>query len=286
MIYLALIFGVCASSSAAVLIRLCDAPALVIAAYRLGIAALVVLPMAAANHRPVLLTGKDRVALLFSGVFLGLHFAFWITSLDHTSVASSVLLVNTNPIFVGLGGWLILKETTGPRLVTGTAVALLGSAAVTLGDWDQGQHALSGDLLAILGAVAVSGHLLIGRKQRQRLHLIPYIATVNTVAAVVLILLALTAGHAFTGYSLQTYLLFALLALGPQLLGHTSFNYALKRVSPSVIALILLSEPIASTTLAYLILHEAPPPAFFFGGPVILAGIFLAIRRKPSETNG
>ena len=278
MVYLALTIGMLMSSSAAVLIRLCNAPALVVAAHRLGIAALIVLPIAIYKHRTQLTSGtsRDRTALLFSGIFLGFHFAFWISSLDHTSVASSVLLVNTIPIFVGLGGWLILKDPLGPRLAVGTAVSLIGSALVALGDWGIGEHALIGDLLALAGAVTVSGHLLIGRRQRQRLDLIPYIAIANSVAALVLIGLALLSGHSLFGYDNQTYLLFFLLALGPQLLGHTSFNYALKQVSPSLIALVLLSEPLGSATLAYLALGESPGLAFFWGAPVILTGILLA----------
>ncbi len=278
MTYLILTFGVCASSSAAVLIRLCNAPPLVIAAYRLGISALLVLPLAAFGYRDQLRSGssRDRLALLGSGIFLGLHFALWITSLSHTSVASSVLLVSISPVFVGLGGWLILKEPIGARMALGTAVSLLGTAIVTLADWGGDRHALSGDLLALSGAVAISGHLLIGRKQRQRLDLIPYIAIANTTAAAVLTLLALASRHAFTGYDGRTTLLFTLLALGPQLLGHTSVNYLLKRVSPSLIALVLLTEPIGASALAYLVLDEAPAPILVPGAAVILTGIALA----------
>lgn len=278
MIYLILTLGVCAASSAAVLIRLCDAPALVIAAYRLGIAACVVLPLAVFRYPGHLRTGsrRDRLILIISGIFIGLHFALWISSLSHTSVASSVLLVTTNPIFIGLGGWLILKEPADARLTIGTVVSLLGASIVTFNDWGQGQHGLFGDLLALAGAMAISGHLLIGRRQRQRLALIPYLAVVNTTGAAVLVLLALAAGHSFTGYNERTYLLFALLALGPQLLGHTSFNYALKRVSPSLVALMLLAEPVGSSALAYLVLGEVPSIALCIGAAVILTGIALA----------
>ena len=273
-----LILGVCASSWAAVLIRLCDAPALVVAAYRLGIAAAIVLPLAILRHRRELglLPSRDRLALLLSGALLGLHFAFWISSLYHTSVASSVLLVSTNPVWVGLGGWLLLKEPMGLRTALGTAVSLLGTAIVALAGWGTGQHAFTGDILALAGAVSVSGYLLIGRSQRQRLGLVPYVALVYTTAALVLLLLALGAGHTLTGYSGRTYLFFVLLALGPQLLGHSSLNYAVKHVSPAVVALALLAEPIGSSGLAYLVLGETPAPVLFLGAAVILTGIALA----------
>ena len=279
MVYLLLSLGVLAASSAAVLIRLCEAPALVIAAYRLGIAAAVVLPIAILRYgdRIRAIAPRDRAALLASGALLGVHFALWISSLSHTSVASSALLVTTNPIFVGLGGWLILKEGIDSRLVVGTAVSILGSAVIALSDWSGGDHGLYGDLLALSGAMAMSGYLLIGRRQRQHLELVPYIGVVYATGAIVLVGLVAVSGHAFTGYSNRTYVLFALLALGPQLLGHTSFNLALKRVPPSAVALALLAEPIGSTVLAYLVLAEAPAPALYLGAGIILAGIALAV---------
>jgi len=275
--YLILSAGVLMSSSAAVLVRLCNAPALIIATYRLGISSLVVLPLAVYKSGKQLVSGRssDRVALICSGIFLAIHFAFWISSLDHTSVASSAVLVNTIPIFVGLGGWLILKEKITRRLTIGTAVAFAGAATVALVDWEEG-HGFFGDLLAVGGAITVSGHLLISRRQRQRLDLLPYLGIVNTVSAVVLIALSISAQHDFFGYDDRTYLLFALLAIGPQLLGHTSFNYVLKRISPSVVALALLGEPIGAALLAYLVLDEVPSSAFFIGAPIIFSGILLA----------
>jgi drug/metabolite transporter (DMT)-like permease len=279
MVYLLLSLGVFAASSAAVLIRLCEAPALVIAAYRLGIAACLVLPFTVFRYGARLRAAsrRDRAALLASGTLLGIHFALWISSLSHTSVASSALLVTTNPIFVGLGGWLILKERIGPRLVVGAVVSILGSAVIAFDDWSAGDHGLYGDLLALSGAMAMSCYLLIGRRQRQRLELVPYIGVVYTTAAIVLIAMAAAAGHTFTGYSDRTYVLFALLALGPQLLGHTSFNLALKRVPTSAVALALLAEPIGSTVLAYLVLAEAPAPGLYGGAGIILTGIALAV---------
>ncbi|MDA0746059.1 MAG: DMT family transporter, partial [bacterium] len=165
MIYLLLGLAVCAASSAAVLIRLCDAPALVVAAYRLGIAACVVLPLSLMRCGNPLrnVSGRDRLALVSSGVFLGFHFAFWISSLSHTSVASSVLLVTTSPIFLGLGGWLLFRERVNWRTGVGIVVSLVGTAVVTVNDWGIGRHAFSGDVLALGAALAISGHLMIGQ---------------------------------------------------------------------------------------------------------------------------
>lgn len=286
--YVLLPLGVFAASSAAVLIRMCDAPPLVIAAYRLGIASVLLLPIAAVRCREEFkgIESRDRVALLLSGIFLGLHFALWITSLSYTSVASSVLLVTTSPIFLGLGGWLLLREKIDVQTGIGIATSLVGTGIVTMNDWGVGQHAFSGDVMALGGAVAISGHLMIGRHQRQQLGLIPYITVVNTTAAASLICISLAFGHDLFGYDNRTYMFFALLALGPQLLGHTSFNYALKRVPPVVIALALLAEPIGSAALAYVVLAESPGTSLFAGGAVILCGIGLAIWPRASAQGG
>ncbi len=277
--YAILTLGVLAASSAAVLIRMCDAPPLVIAAYRLGIASLLLLPIAGLKCRDEIkaIAGRDKVALLLSGFFLGLHFALWITSLSHTSVASSVLLVTTSPIFLGLGGRLILRESIDSQTGIGIVTSMIGTGVVTLADWGRGDHAFSGDLMALGGALAISGHLMIGRSQRQRLGLLAYITVVNTTAAISLVAMALALGYDLLGYDKGTYVLFVCLALGPQLLGHTSFNYSLKRVQPVVVALVLLAEPIGSAVLAYVVLGEAPGPSLVLGGAVILCGIGLAV---------
>ena len=288
MVALILVVGVASGSSAAILVRLCDAPPLVIATYRLGISACVVLPLAILKYRNHLIstTPRERLTLLLSGGCLGIHFALWITSLFHTSVASAVFLVCTNPIFVAIGGWLFLKEKMSPAQALGTAVALAGAGIVALNDLDSGEHSLFGDLLALAGAASFSAYLLIGRTQIPNFGLVPYITGVYSTAAAVLFLLTVAEGHPLTGYSRQTYLLFLLLALIPQILGHGCINYALSRVSPSVIALALLGEPIGSSVLAYFVLDEAPTLLLMVGSTVILFGIGLATRNRRDAPAG
>jgi drug/metabolite transporter (DMT)-like permease len=281
LVYFILLLGISASSSAAVLIKLCQAPPLVIAAWRMALAAAILVPWSLSRHRTETLhvLRSRNLPLIGSGVILAVHFATWISSLSHTSVASSALLVTTNPIFVGLGAWLLLKEHIRPRLIAGTAVALTGTFWISYGDLFSGGHALFGDLLALAGAVAMSGHLLIGRRLRQHISLTPYITVVYAIAAIVLLLATLATGQSLTDHSNQDFGLFLALALGPQLLGHTSFNFALKRISPSVLALFLLVEPIGSSVLAYFVLHETPPPSTLLGGSVILLGVLIALAR-------
>ena len=285
MVYLILFVGICVSSTAAILIKLCDAHPLVIAAYRMSIAAAFLIPWSFARYRvdTLRLIRRRTLPIVGSGILLALHFASWISSLSHTSVASSALLVTTNPVFVGVGAWVLLKERIHPRLITGTVIALVGAFLISYGDLATGGRALHGDLLAIVGAVAMSGHLLIGRRQRQNIALTPYVTVVYAIAAVVLIMLALSAGQNLAGHSLRDYGLFVALAVGPQLLGHTSFNYSLRRISPSLLTLLMLVEPIGSSLLAYAVLSEVPPASTFLGGSVIIAGVVLALFRVKSS---
>jgi drug/metabolite transporter (DMT)-like permease len=286
LVYVILVFGIAASSSAAILIRLCDADPLVIAAYRMILASAILIPYALARHRvqTVALLTSRTWPILVSGLLLALHFASWISSLSHTSVASSAFLVTTNPIFVGLGAWIILKERLGTKLLLGTAVALGGAFWISYQDLVSSDHALFGDLLAIGGAIAMSGHLLIGRRVRRSVSLTPYVTVVYSIAAVTLTLVVLLTGQQLTGHSTNDFLLFVALAIGPQLLGHTSFNYALGTMPPSLLVLLLLIEPISSSFLAQLVLSEAPSLQALSGGAVILLGIGIALY-APKRSN-
>ena len=287
MVFLILILGIIASSSGAILIRLCSADPLVIAAYRMIIAAAVLIPLSLIRHRQdtLRLVRTRTVPIAGSGLLLALHFASWISSLSHTSVASSAFLVTTNPIFVGLGAWLLLRERLHPMLILGTVVAMAGAFWISYADFLADDHALYGDLLAAAGAVAMSGHLLIGRRLRRDTGLMPYITVVYTVAAMTLLLILFLTGLNLTGHETRDYALFFALAAGPQLLGHTTFNYALKRISPSLLCLIMLIEPVSSSYLAQLILEESPASQALAGGFVILAGIAIALILSPSESD-
>jgi drug/metabolite transporter (DMT)-like permease len=218
--------------------------------------------------------------LLFSGLFLSLHFAFWIASLKYTSVASSVVLVSTHPIFVGVGGWLLLKERIGLNLIFGIALSVLGSGLISYGDLSLSKEAWIGDGFALLGAITASGYLLVGRKMRKDRNLISYIFPVYSTAGLILILLALIFQKPFFGFSISTYSYLFLLALVPQLIGHTTFNWALKYLRASMVAIISLGEPIGSTMLAYLILGEGLTISKVIGGISILAGILIVLDKK------
>ena len=273
--------GIIAVSTASIFIKLCDAPALIIATYRMVFASLMLMPYAFYKKTGRGWERSDLGWLILSGVFLSLHFTFWITSLKYTSVASSVVLVTTHPIFVGLGASFLLKERLGINLVLGITLSVLGSGLIGYGDMTLSKEALMGDGLALLGALAASGYFLVGRKMRKSQDLLSYIFPVYSTAALVLILLSFLFQEKFLGYSATTYLYLFLLALIPQLIGHTTFNWALKYLPASMVSITILGEPVGSTILAYFILSEGLTPSKVIGGILIFAGILIALRRKP-----
>jgi drug/metabolite transporter (DMT)-like permease len=275
-----LTIGIIAISTASIFIKLCDAPVLTIATYRLMLASLILSPFVFYKKT---WRGWERGALgwlLLSGLLLSLHFAFWIASLKYTSVASSVVLVTTHPIFVGIGGLFFIKERLGLNLILGIVLSVLGSGLIGYGDMTLSKEALIGDGLALLGAMAASGYLLIGRKMRKEQGLLSYIFPVYSTAGLILILFSLIFQEPFFGYSSSTYFYLFLLALVPQLIGHTTFNWALKYLPVSMVAITILGEPVGSTILAYFILGEGLTTWKVFGGILIFAGILIALKRK------
>jgi drug/metabolite transporter (DMT)-like permease len=276
--------GVLAASTAAIFIKLCDAPALIIATYRMVFASLILLPYALYKKKGKTLERKEIGWLIVSGLFLSLHFMFWISSLKYTSVASSVVLVTTYPIFVGIGSRLFLKERMGLYLIIGIILSVLGSGLISYGDMAISRDALMGDGLALLGAITASGYFLVGRKMRKSQDLLSYIFPVYSTAGFLLVIFSLLSQKNFIGYSWTTYLFLFLLALIPQLIGHTTINWALKYLPASMVALTYLGEPVGSTILAYFILNEKLTPWKVFGGILILAGILTALKKSPQDS--
>jgi drug/metabolite transporter (DMT)-like permease len=284
--------GIVVVSTASIAIRYAQgyAPSIVIAAWRLSVASLVVLPFLLGRERQGLrrLAGREIALALASGVFLALHFATWITSLEHTTVANSVVLVSTMPLFVALLAPVTLKEPLTRAVTLGLALALVGGVVIALSDTAEGLgaeagSALLGDLLAVAGALAGAGYLLIGRRLRRNLSLVAYIGLSYTTAAMVLIVWMVLAGEAAFGYPLEAVGLMVFLGLGPQLLGHTSFNWALRYLPASVVGVTLLGEPVGSSILAYLLLDERPTPLKLSAMALILAGIYIASRPAPAR---
>ncbi len=279
--YLVLALGVASVSFAAIFIRLAEAPVLVIAAYRLMLASLVIAPIACARAKNELLgLMKAGIVLpLLSGVLLALHFALWIASLTHTTVASSVVLVTANPVFVALASYFLFREKLSRQVFIGIAVCLAGAGLVSYGDWRLGSKPLLGDMLALAGAIAIAGYFLIGRRLRQTTGVLSYAAIVYGSAALALLLSVLVFRYPLLGYSTTTYLMLVLLALIPQTIGHLSLTWSLRFVSATLVTIAVLGEPVGATLLAFIILNEVPTLTQVLGGTLILTGIFLAFRK-------
>ncbi len=263
---------------------------LLAACVRMGVAGLLLGPPGLRALRRAETPPSARVIALTiaSGLLLALHFATWISSLQYTTVAASTALVSTNPVWVCLLAWLALAERPRPRVLLGAGVAIAGGVLIALVDTGATGRAevspLLGDGLALVGAVAASGYFLLGRAaQRAGLSLTAYAGLAYAVAGLALLPAPLLAGAPYLGFPPMTYLYLGLLALVPQLIGHTGVNFAIKHIDPTVVAVILLIEPLGSSLLAMLLFAEFPSGATLVGVGVLLVGVALAIRGAASQ---
>lgn len=280
-LFLLLAVGSIAVSFASIFVRLAGAPALAVAAYRVVWATFIIAPFSLAGPVRELrsLSGSQWRSLAAAGASLALHFALWIASLSFTSVASSVLLVDTAPFFIGVTSQWFLGRPLPRQFWAGLGVAFLGCVLIFSGDWGLSAGSLTGNMLALGGAVAMAVYLLAGAELRPRLSLLAYVFPVYGTAAAVLTLTCLVAGVPLAGYSLRSCLFMFLLGLVPQCIGHTSYNWSLRYLRPALVGLVTLAEPIGATALAYLILGEGLTWHKAVGGAIILGGIYLATRQ-------
>jgi drug/metabolite transporter (DMT)-like permease len=295
-------FGILFVSTASIFIRFAQAEAssIVIAASRLLVASLVLVPISLLKFRGELrsLSRPDFVKGVLSGLFLALHFSTWITSLQYTSVASSVVLVTTTPLWVALLSPFVLKERIRKTVIIGLVVSLCGGVIVGLGHacifnngWFVcqaqmlGGQAMLGNFLALFGAWMAAGYMLMGRHLRKKLNTIPYTGLVYGVAAVLLLLFVIIRAEPVLTYSDETY--FWLLALGlfPQLIGHSLFNWSLKYISAAYVSLTLLGEPIGTIILAFIFLQESPTHLEGVGAVLIMMGIVIGSVRRLNHVN-
>lgn len=285
-VYWLIALGVLAVSTSAVLVKLSSAPPVVLAFYRVGLAWLVLAPLALTRERVHLrrAAARDVALALMSGAFLALHYAVWFFSLRLTSVASSTVLVTTQPIWVMLIAYLLWRERATLASLAGMAIALVGVYFIGVHSAQQGGGQLLGDGLAVLAAILVSGYLLIGQRLRPRMSLLVYVFLVYGAAAAVLGALAVVMRLPLGGYSAGDWWLFAALAVVPTVIGHTLFNWALQHVPASVVSVAVLGEPVGAVVLAFFLLAEIPDPTQILAGVAILGGIglFLHYRQRGS----
>ncbi len=281
--YVTLFVGVLSVSFAAIFIRLADAPPLVIATYRMTIASVILIPIASIKSMKSLkkLSKHDMLLILLSSVFIALHFGLWITSLSYTSIASSVVLVTSHPAFVAVISYFLWGERLNKLTISGIVVALIGVIFINYGGFTFGSRVILGDLLALIAGFAMGAYLIIGGQLRARIDILTYLTIIYTCSAVILLIATIISGHSLIGYSPTTYVMLILLAIVPQLLGHSCLNLAVRLMPVTIVSVAILGEPIGATLLGYFILNEVPTANEIAGGFLILVGIFTVMRRKP-----
>lgn len=291
--YAVLALGLLAVSLASILIRMAQGegvPSLTIAAGRLAIAALILTPFTLRRYQRHLrgLRRRDLLLIGVAGVFLGLHFIFWVTSLEHTSVLISVVLVTTSPLWSAGLEAVFLRASVTRLVFGGILLAIVGAVVISLPGADAGialgSSPLLGSGLALAGALAVSVYMVIGRSVRARLPLLPYIWLVYGVAAITALAAVFVARAPLTGHSPTGYALLLALALIPQLIGHSAFNYVLKYLSATYVGISTQLEPVLSAALALLLFQEMPRPLQLLGSAIVMAGVVLATLGQPNPS--
>lgn len=276
---LALLISIIAVSTASILIRWTNAPPLATATYRMLFSVAILMPFFIRNKSGEKLKEegvRQFINLIIIGVVLAIHFASWITSLNMTSVASSVIFVHIDPVFVAIISHLFLGEKISIKTLLGIVISFFGVSIIAFGDASSGTSNLLGDLLALIGGVMLGLYLLGGRYYRKNLDLTTYVTPVYTSAALTLILMSFVTKTQLSGFVMSTYGLFFLIALIPMIFGHTLYNWALRYISAPVVSLSLLGEPVGASILAYLLLGEIPNYFTIIGGGITLIGIFVS----------
>lgn len=283
-IFTSLLIGLIAVSFSAIFIEWSNAPAAIIGMYRLWMSVILFLPLAWKKRREFRqLSGKDILLLLLSGCFLGLHFLFWIQSLKETSVASSLIIISLEPMFVLMGAVLCFHERVKLRPVLCMAIAILGCALVASADFGQGGHHFYGDFLSFIGTMAVSVYMLAGQKVRKTVSGTTYNVLVFFIAGFVLFIFNVATRTPLVAYNGRNWLLFALLAVVSTVLGHGLFNWLLNSVSATTVAMTILGEPIGAIILAYFLLGQPINVIQALGGGVCLVSVFWFLRLKQSN---
>jgi len=258
-------------------------PPLVIAFYRMAIATALMLPWTMAFKRKEItsLARSDLGLLVLGGFCLAVHFGAWITSLKYVPIATSIVLVNSHPLFVVIASYFFLGERPPRRGWIGTGVGLAGMAVMSHDALGNVQFAMKGAGLALLGALAVVGYFIAGRKARARINLLSYVTPLYAACSVILLIWVLIAGDRLAPYSGTVWTYLAALAIVPTIVGHTLFNWALKHVRPTSISLAFLGEPVVASLLALIFFAQRPPLATIIGGVLVLAGVYLTASRQP-----
>lgn len=285
--YIALFISVISVSFAAIFIVSCDAPALSIAFYRLLFTTLLILPFVVIykkTREEILNLPRKTLLIMFGiGVILAAHFALWITSLEHTSVASSVILVTAHPLLVGPVSHFFLKERLSFVNSLGIVLSVSGVIILVYGNFGfaAGLDTIEGNILAILGGIAAGLYILGGRKLRKTVSIGSYAFVVYAIGTVILFIICLIFNAPVINLSLRDYGIIFLMAIVAGIFGHTLYNWSLGHIRASVASVVLLGEPIGSSLLAFALPWIQQTPSYYtiIGGAIILSGIYLTARK-------
>ena len=274
-IYILLAVGIFFLSLSGILIKIAVAPPLITAFYRMFFTVLLLTPYFLYKHRD-----KARYFLdyrpLVVGFLLAVHFILWISSIQYTDIANSVIFVALQPLFTIILEYFFAREDLNEGAIIGIIMAVIGSSIISIGDFYQLGEKLFGNFLALSAALFASSYLFIGRGVRKKLDYFPYLYILYSYAALVLGIAVYFLDIPFGGYGVKNYLIFLGLAVGPTLIGHSILNYAVRYLPTSIVSLSILGEPILTTFLAWLLLKEEVMLTTIIGGAFILGGIYLA----------
>lgn len=281
--YLLLLLGVFGIAAASVFTRLADAPPVIITSLRMLAATLLLMPFAAGPVYQAVkrLSRRNLLLIILAGFLVGIDQFFWVSSLEYTSIASSVILVTSHPVLVAVMSYIMWRERLSPKAIGGVLAAFGGMALINLATAQVGEQAFLGNILALAATIPTTGYLIIGRQMRNRIDFLPYITLLYESAAFILLAGAFISGEEFSGYPGTTYLMIFLLAVISQLVGHSSLNMALRLVPALVVSVAILGEPVGAIILGYIFLGEGLTLNEFLGGMLVLAGILVVMLNQP-----
>lgn len=273
------IIGIIAISFSSIFVRWSSAEVSVIAMYRLYLTNLLMLPLLWKYSDDILrLSKKQWQLLILSGIMLGLHFLLWMGSLRLTSVASSTVILTLEPIIVMFGSFFLFGARINRAMIIGMSIALVGSIAIGSGDFKLSGEALRGDLLSLLGTIAIAAHLLVGKYALKEMKVFVYNFWVFAIAATLLAMYNIFYSIPFTGYAPKEWGIFLLLAIVPTLFGHYLFNWLMTFISAAAVSMAVLGEPVFASLLAWLLLGEILTPLQLGAGVLILLGVWIFIK--------
>lgn len=277
--YIPILVGVISVAMSAIFVKMTTADAGVTAFYRMLFSILLMSPVFLYSYLPEIkkLSKRDWAFSAVAGIFLAFHFILWFESLNFTSVASSTVLVTLQPLFAFAGTYFFFKERLSLKTLISGIVAITGSIIIAYGDFQVSGSALFGDVLALIACALITAYLLFGQDVRKRLSLVTYTFIVYGFSTITLFFYIIVKGESFGPYPMGEWMWFLLLALIPNLLGHTLFNWAVKWVSTNVISIAILFEPVGAAVLAYFILGELISASQIIGGSIVIAGLLFFI---------